>query len=277
MSNILLIGAGGREHALAWKLKQSPLCQQLFIAPGNAGTAKVGQNIAIQPENFEAIRQVCIQHDISLVVVGPEAPLVAGICDYFRQDTALKNIAIIAPSQQGAMLEGSKAFAKSFMQNYQIPTAKYAEFTANQLTEALVYVENHPLPVVLKADGLAAGKGVIICQTHYEAQAELRLMLSGKFGEAGKRVVIEEFLTGIEFSVFVLTDGKSYQLLPEAKDYKRVGEGDTGLNTGGMGAVSPVPFVDAELMKKVDARIIQPTLRGIQEKGFDYTGFIFLA
>ncbi|MBP7272607.1 MAG: phosphoribosylamine--glycine ligase [Saprospiraceae bacterium] len=275
MSNILLIGAGGREHALAWKLKQSPLCQQLFIAPGNAGTAKVGQNIAIQPENFEAIRQVCIQHDISLVVVGPEAPLVAGICDYFRQDTALKNIAIIAPSQQGAMLEGSKAFAKSFMQNYQIPTAKYAEFTANQLTEALVYVENHPLPVVLKADGLAAGKGVIICQTHYEAQAELRLMLSGKFGEAGKRVVIEEFLTGIEFSVFVLTDGKSYQLLPEAKDYKRVGEGDTGLNTGGMGAVSPVPFVDAELMKKVDARIIQPTLRGIQEKGFDYTGFIF--
>lgn len=274
--NLLLLGGGGREHAFAWKLSQSPLCAKLLIAPGNAGTALHGCNVNLNPNDFPAVRQLVLEESINMVVVGPEDPLVKGIWDYFAADPALAHIPVIGPSQVGAQLEGSKAFAKAFMAEQGIPTAAYREFTAAQLEEGLAYIAQHTLPVVLKADGLAAGKGVVICNSVPEAQAELRDMLGGKFGAAGNRVVIEQFLDGIEFSVFVLTDGQSYKILPVAKDYKRIGEGDTGLNTGGMGAVSPPPFVTPELMQKVETRIIRPTIEGIQRRGMAYHGFVFI-
>ena len=273
--NILLIGGGGREHAMADKIVSSPLCKRLFIAPGNAGTASVGHNVAIEMTDFRGIKNLVIKEDIGLVIVGPEAPLVHGIVDFFGHDEVLKNIPIIGPSASGARLEGSKDFAKEFMRRHKIPTASHASFGKDQLKEAFAHIQNHSTPIVLKADGLAAGKGVVICEDKAEAKAEVKEMLAGKFGEAGSKVVIEQFLKGIEFSVFVLTDGHNYVLLPEAKDYKRVGEGDTGLNTGGMGAVSPVPFVDAGLWKKVTERIIEPTIKGIQSEKLPYKGFVF--
>lgn len=271
---ILLLGSGGREHALAWKLRQSPLCEALWIAPGNAGTAALGSNVSIDPNDFPAVAALVKKEAIDLVLVGPEEPLVRGIYDYFQNE--LPELPVIGPSQVGAQLEGSKAFAKEFMLDMGIPTAAYREFTAATLQEGLDYILTQTPPIVLKADGLAAGKGVVILDDLQEAQAELRDMLSGKFGSASAKVVIEQFLSGIEFSVFVLTDGKNYLILPEAKDYKRVGEGDTGLNTGGMGAVSPVPFVDEVLMQKVEERIIRPTIDGIIKKGIVYKGFIFI-
>jgi phosphoribosylamine--glycine ligase len=274
--NILILGSGGREHAFAWKIAQSPLCNNLYIAPGNAGTKNHGTNVAIQPTDFEAVKKLALDKNIDMVLVGPEAPLVAGIYDFFQADESLKSIAVIGPSAQAAQLEGSKAFAKIFMDKRNIPTAAYKEFTQDTLQEGLKYIENQPTPIVLKADGLAAGKGVLILNDLEEAKAEFSEMLSGKFGAASAKVVIEDFLDGIEFSVFVLTDGKNYKILPIAKDYKRIGEGDTGLNTGGMGAVSPVPFVDEELMQKVEERIIQPTIQGLQEDNLVYKGFIFI-
>ncbi len=273
---ILLLGSGGREHALAWKLSQSKLCDQLFIAPGNAGTAAHGQNVAIQPTDFEAVKSFCLEKKIEMVVVGPEEPLVRGIWDFFQNDEKLSKIPVIGPSKAGAVLEGSKAWAKQFMARHKIPTAKYREFNGTQIEAATDYLSKHPLPIVLKADGLAAGKGVVICQNHAEAIAEMKEMLGGKFGEASARVVVEEFLDGIEFSVFVLTDGKNYKILPEAKDYKRIGEGDTGPNTGGMGAVSPVPFVDENMWQMVENQIIVPTVRGLKKEKIPYFGFIFL-
>ena len=274
--NILLLGNGGREHAFAWKLVQSSQCDTLFIAPGNAGTAALGQNVAIDPTDFEAVRALVLKESIVMVVVGPEAPLVAGIYDYFQEASDLKHVALVGPSKEGSKLEGSKAYGKVFMAENNIPTAGYREFTPETLEEGVDYIATQTPPIVLKADGLAAGKGVLIINDIAEAQEELRAMLDGKFGEASSKVVIEEFLDGIEFSVFVLTDGKSYKILPVAKDYKRIGEGDVGLNTGGMGAVSPPPFVDAEMMHKVEERIIKPTIQGLQNRKIAYHGFIFL-
>jgi phosphoribosylamine--glycine ligase len=274
--NILIIGAGGREHTLAWKLKQSPLCNDLFIAPGNAGTALIGTNLSIETTDFEALRKAIKKNKISLVIVGPEEPLVKGIADYFAGQADTKHVNVIGPSKAASQLEGSKSFAKSFMERHGIPTAAYREFTIDNYEEGVAYIKLHALPVVLKADGLAAGKGVLICQSYIEALAEFELMIMrAKFGEAGKKVVVEEFLKGIEVSVFALTDGKNYVMLPEAKDYKRIGEGDKGLNTGGMGAVSPLPFFDLSLKEKIQRSIVQPTIKGLQKDGLDYKGFIF--
>lgn len=275
--NILIIGSGGREHAFAWKLKQSKHCDKLFISPGNAGTAQYGTNLPYKGNDFKALADACIDHNIEMVLVGPEEPLVKGIYDFFKQNDTTRHIKVIGPSQKAAMLEGSKAFAKEFMNKYGVPTAKYREFAEKGYLEGAEYIKKHPLPIVIKADGLAAGKGVVICESHIEALAEFELMLlRSKFGDAGKRVVIEEFLTGQELSVFVLVDGKNYVLLPVAKDYKKIGEGDKGLNTGGMGAISPVPFANEECMQKVISRIVEPTVKGLQAEKLDYKGFVFI-
>ena len=270
--NILIIGSGGREHAFAWKISQSPHCQNIFIAPGNAGTDQVGTNVDLAVNDFEGIKKFCLANEVSIILVGPEAPLVDGIWDYFQDS----DIYVFGPSKEASRLEGSKAYAKEFMHDQNIPTASYKEFTMESKEEGIAYIRNHDLPIVLKADGLAAGKGVLILNDREEAVAEFTMMLEGKFGEASERIVIEQFLDGIEFSVFVITDGNEYKILPIAKDYKRIGEGDTGLNTGGMGAVSPVPFVDEELMNKVKNHIVEPTIEEIKKRELDYHGFVFI-
>lgn len=275
--NILILGSGGREHTIAWKLSQSPKASKIFVAPGNAGTEEVAQNVNISLSDFEKLGDFCLNNQIELVVVGPEAPLVAGVVDFFKGNAQLKNIPIVGPDKSGARLEGSKDFSKAFMQKYNIPTATAQTFDNGSLKDGVKYLENHSLPIVLKADGLAAGKGVIILDSVKEAQETLVEMVSNKkFGEASSKVLVEQFLTGIEVSVFVLTDGDSYVVLPEAKDYKRIGEGDTGPNTGGMGAISPVPFADATFMEKVEQKVIKPTIQGLKTENIDYIGFLFI-
>jgi phosphoribosylamine---glycine ligase len=275
--NILILGSGGREHAFAWKIINSENCSNLFVAPGNAGTAQIATNIDLSVTDFEGIADFVLEQRIDLVVVGPEEPLVKGIVDFFMNNDSLKRIPIIGPSQQGALLEGSKDFSKQFMERHGIPTAASRTFTKSNIADGLEYINQQELPVVLKADGLAAGKGVLICQSHEEAARILKeMLLEAKFGEASEKVVIEQFLDGIELSVFVATDGKSYRILPEAKDYKRIGEKDTGLNTGGMGAVSPVPFADKKFLEKVERRIVIPTIKGLEEEKIKYTGFLFI-
>ncbi len=273
---VLLLGSGGREHALAWKLKQSPKLSELIIAPGNAGTAELGMNIDINPNDFDAVKKIALEQQIDMLIVGPEEPLVRGIKDFFLNDPELAKIPVIGPGKRGARLEGSKEYAKTFMATYGIPTAKYKSITAETIEEGIAFLDTLKAPYVLKADGLAAGKGVLILNDIKEAKEELRSMLEGKFGDASKKVVIEEFLSGIELSVFVLTDGSGYVVLPTAKDYKRIGEGDTGLNTGGMGAVSPVPFVDKTFMNKIQKKIIYPTIFGLRSEEIPYKGFIFI-
>jgi phosphoribosylamine---glycine ligase len=275
--NILILGSGGREHAFSWKIAQSDKCAKLFIAPGNAGTQALGKNIPINVNDFDGIKNLVITESIDLVIVGPEDPLVNGIRDYFESDEKLKHVLLVGPGKAGAELEGSKDFSKKFMDRHGIPTASSKTFTVETLADGLKYVQSHPTPVVLKADGLAAGKGVIISETNDHAERTLKEMLvDAKFGEASSRVVVEQFLTGIELSVFVLTDGSNYKVLPAAKDYKRIGENDTGLNTGGMGAVSPVPFADEEFLDKVDKKIIQPSINGLKKDGIDFKGFLFI-
>lgn len=275
--NILLIGSGGREHAFAYKLTQSPQCDKLFVMPGNAGTSEIAINVPINPLDFAIVGKFCLDNDIKLIIVGPEEPLVKGMRNHFEADNQLKNIPFVGPDEKGALLEGSKDFSKNFMLKYGIPTAAYRTFSFENIHEGIDYVKTHSLPVVLKADGLAAGKGVLICESNEEAVAELEAMIRNqKFGTAGNKVVVEAFLKGIELSVFVLTDGTNYKILPSAKDYKRIGVGDTGLNTGGMGAVSPVPFADENFLQKVEERIVKPTIAGLAKEEINYVGFIFI-
>lgn len=275
--NILLLGSGGREHAFAWKIVQSPECTRLYVAPGNAGTAEIAQNVALSVTDFDGIHRLIIDESIDMVVVGPEEPLVKGLVDFLQSQADTANLPIVGPSQLGATLEGSKDFSKRFMQRNGVPTAAYETFSADQIEAGLAYLEQQNLPIVLKADGLAAGKGVLICQTLDEAKSSLKeMLLDAKFGDASSKVVVEEFLSGIELSIFVATDGKNYKILPEAKDYKRIGEGDTGLNTGGMGAVSPVIFANEEFIKKVEDRIVKPTIAGLEKEGIDFKGFLFI-
>lgn len=274
---VLIIGSGGREHTLAWKIQQSPSCEKLYMLPGNAGTTSIAENLNIDGSDYDGIKEFILNQGIDLVVVGPEAPLVDGIRDYFNNDDQLKEVLFVGPGREGALLEGSKDFAKEFMRKYRIPTAAFHSFTAEKISEAKNHIRSMKTPVVVKADGLAAGKGVIICESHEQAEKALEnMLLNNQFGEAGSKVVIEEFLNGIEVSVFLLTDGKDYVIFPEAKDYKRIGENDTGPNTGGMGSVSPVIFADDAFMQKVEEKIIKPTIRGLSKEGIDFVGFIFL-